>query len=261
MLARFTPRLAAFLIAISLSLPAWALESSVTLFAAASTQPALDALAPAFEAEGMTVRMVYAASSTLARQIAAGAPADIYISANAAWMDDLEHQGLLVHATRSTIATNHLVLIAHAPFDPPLGAVPTAFGPDYPLERLLQGSRLAIADPDHVPAGMYAREALTALGLWQPVQDRLARTQNVTGALLLVARGEARLGIVYASDVARSAAVQALAPLPTDSHTPIVYPTAIIQGHDSRDVRRVFGLLNGPAGHNAFRAAGFGAAP
>jgi molybdate transport system substrate-binding protein len=249
----------AFLIALSPS--ARAMEGTVTIFAAASTQAALDALAPALTDEGAAVRLVYAASSTLAKQIAAGAPADIFISANVAWMDDLDTKGRLVEGTRIVVATNRLVLIA-----PVKGGVPSP-QPQASLQRddpLLQGhddGRLAMADPDHVPAGLYAREALTNLGLWDDVENRLARTQNVTGALLQVARGETPLGIVYASDMARSPDVRAIAFVPLSSHAPITYPAAIIRGHDTPAVRWVFERLNSEAAHRAFSAAGFGAVP
>lgn len=226
---------------------------TVTVFAAASTKPALDALAPTLEAEGIILRLVHAGSSTLARQIIAGAPVDIYISASTAWMDDLEGKGLLVAGTRATVATNRLVLIAHAPQTTPT----VTLGKDFPLANALKDGRLAIADPDNVPAGIYGRDALTALGLWTQVQDRLAVTRDVTGALLLVARGETPLGIVYASDVARTTDVWAFANVPTQSHAAIIYPAAILQGRDNAATRTVLQALTGPSGRAAFKFAGF----
>lgn len=249
-------RLAAFLMTGLLFFPSGPLADSrvtVTVFAAASTKPALDALAPTLEAEGIDLRLVYAGSSTLARQIIAGAPADIYISANAAWMDDLDDKELLVAGTRVTVATNRLVLIAHAPQTAPT----IKLGADFSLADTLNEGRLAMADPDNVPVGIYGRQALAALGLWTSAQDHLAVTSDVNGALLLVARGEAPLGIVYASDVARSADVWIFATFPAESHDPIVYPAAIIQGHDSTAARTVLQALTGPKGRAAFKFAGF----
>lgn len=259
MLPRLMVLWAVFLI--TLSPAARAAEGSVTIFAAASTQAALDALVPALTDEGAAVRLVYAASSTLAKQIAAGAPADIFISANVAWMDDLETKGRLVEGTRTVVATNKLLLIGPVDgtvHDPQ--AQSTLQRRDPRLLGLGDG-RLAIADPGHVPAGLYAREALTNLGLWDDVENRLARTQNVTGALMQVARGEAPLGIVYASDITRSPDVRAIAILPASSHAPITYPAAIIADHDSPAVRRIFERLNSAVAHRAFSAAGFGGTP
>ena len=261
MLARLNAFLVSFLLTMLLTLPALALggalEGAVTVFAAASAKPVLDALDPVLKARGVTLRLVYAGSSTLARQIEAGAPADIYVSANTAWMDYLANEGLLAPATRTNVATNQLVLIARDPLPAPL----MAFGPGYPIASVLRNGRLAIADPDHVPAGLYARQALKAFGMWTEVQDQLALTRDVTGALLLVARGEARLGVVYASDAKRVPDVHVFAPFPEDSHAPIVYPAAIIQGRDSPAARQVLAALVGTEGQAAFRAAGFGAAP
>lgn len=228
-------------------------RATVTIFAAASTKPALDALVPTLEAEGISLRLVYAGSSTMARQIIAGAPVDIYISASAAWMDDLEGKGLLVADSRATIATNRLVLIAHAPQT----TQTVTMNENFPLTTALKDGRLAMADPDNVPAGIYGREALTTLGLWTQVQDRLAVTRDVTGALLLVARGEAPLGIVYASDVARTADVWAFARFPAESHAEIIYPAAILQGRDTATTRAVMQALTGPSGRAAFKFAGF----
>ena len=233
-------------------------DETVTIFAAASTQPVLYALAPLLKQHAITLKTVHAGSSTLARQIEHGAPADIYISANVRWMDHLTDRGVIVYDSKRTVATNQLVLIAGPkPFATPL----MAFGPGYPLDSILQGERLAIADPDHVPAGIYGREALGTMKMWAKVQNNLARTRDVTSALMLVARGEARLGVVYASDAKRSDRVSVFAAFPQRSHSPITYPAAIIRGHDRKAVRTVMNLLTSPEGQTAFRAAGFEGAP
>ena len=233
-------------------------DETVTIFAAASTQPVLEALTPVLKQRAITLKAVHAGSSTLARQIEHGAPADIYISANVRWMDHLTDRGVIVYDSKRTVATNQLVLIAGPkPFATPL----MAFGPGYPLDTVLQGERLAIADPDHVPAGIYGREALGTMKMWAKVQNNLAPTRDVTSALMLVARGEARLGIVYASDAQRSDKVSVFAPFPQRSHSPITYPAAIIRGHDRPAVRTVMNLLTSPEGQAAFIAAGFEGAP
>ncbi|HEY9079978.1 molybdate ABC transporter substrate-binding protein [Magnetovibrio sp.] len=233
-------------------------QKTVTVFAAASTQPALNALVPVLERRGITLKAVHGGSSALARQIEHGAPADIFLSANVRWMDYLTDLGLIIYDSKRTVATNQLVLIA----GPKSFTAPKlAFGPGYPLDAVLQGERLAIADPDHVPAGIYGREALGTLRMWTKVQSNLARTSDVTSALMLVARGEARLGVVYASDVKRSDRVSQFAAFPPSSHSPITYPAAIVRGQDRDAVRTVMNLFISPEGQAAFKAAGFEGAP
>ncbi len=229
----------------------------IMVFAAASTKPVVDALIPQWKRQGLTVRAVYAASSTLARQIIQGAPADIYISANVGWMKAVADKGLLEAGTRTIVATNALVLITSSNSTSPQSVL----GRGYPLKDLLGGGRLAIANPDHVPAGIYGRESLKNLGLWNQVKDHLAPAANVTGALMLVARGEVKLGLVYASDARRGANVKVFATVPNSSHSPIAYPAAILKGHASAPTRAAFAMLSGAAGQAAFMKAGFKKAP
>lgn len=236
-------------------------DRAVTVFAAASTKPFLDALAPLLKQRNIVLKTVHAGSSVLARQIERGAPADIFISANVRWMDRLTDQDLVVLSSKRIIAHNQLVLISSTHFAATQSAKDKLLTPNFPLRTLLQGEHLAIADPDHVPAGIYAHDSLTTLKLWPQVQDRLARTQNVTGALMMVARGEAPLGIVYASDVNRSDKVSLFAAFPTYSHSPITYPAAIVLGHDRGEVREVLNLLTSPQGQTAIMAAGFEGVP
>lgn len=238
------------------SVPARA-QGPVLIYAAASTQPVIDALIPVFKSRGLDVVPVYGGSATLARQIELGAGADVYITANARWMDYLAARDFLAPTTRQDIATNQLVLIAHEPLPAPL----MVFGPGYPLAAVLGDGRLAIAAPDHVPAGQYGKQALQHLGAWDAVKDRLAPTKDVTGALMLVARGEARLGVVYLSDVGRTDAVHLFQPFAPDSHDPIVYQGALTQGKDAESLRGLMDVLVGPEGQAAFRAAGFGGKP
>jgi len=238
----------------ALSVPASAQEP-VTVFAATSLTDAFEAIGALHQAAtGQPVRFSFAASSTLARQIEAGAPAQIYASANERWMDHVEEQGLIEPGTRVSPIGNSLVLIA--PADSPLDTVEIDAGTD--LTALLRpGERIAIADPDHTPVGLYAREAMTTLGLWAAAEERLARTSEVRAALALVAAGEAPLGIVYATDAAISDGVRVVGRFPEDSHAPIAYPFAIIAGQDTPAVRAVYDTLLGPEAQAVFETAGF----
>ncbi len=241
---------------------AWASSShareTVTIFAAASTQPALEALRPVLSERGIELRTVYAGTSALVRQITHGAPADVFISANIHWTDYLMDQGKVAPGSRRIIAYNRLVLITSPR---PFAAPEMAFGEGYPLDQVLGEERLAIADPGHVPAGIYAREALTSLRMWNKIKDKLAHTQDVTGALLMVDRGEARMGIVYATDVRRSPRIGVLATFPAHTHSPITYFAMRITGRNSQVAQTVLEFLSGPEGRKAFTAAGFGEAP
>lgn len=219
----------------------------VLAFAAASTQPVMDALQPILKARGIDVRIVYGGSSTLARQIENGAGADIFISANVKWMDFLDQHGLIESATRKTIASNRLVMIAA----PGVKADAASWPQD------LQGGRLAIADPAHVPAGLYGRQALENLGLWADLEPHIAPTKDVTGALMLVARGEAPLGIVYLSDTRRAPSVRIVTVFPTNTHAPIAYQGAILKGRTTATAKAVLDVLSTPEGQDAFTAAGF----
>jgi len=244
------------LMILAAALPVRAMER-VTVYAAASTQPVIDALIPVMEQRGLAISAVYAGSATLARQIELGASADAYITANGQWMDYLAERDLLAPSTRRDIAANRLVLISHEP----LPAPQMVFGPGYPLATILGDGRLALGSPDFVPAGRYAKEALTAIGAWDDLKDRLAPTKDVTGALMLVARGEARLGVVYLSDVRRTSDVQIFQIFSSDSHSPIVYQAAITKDNATDGLREFLDVLSGPEGQAAFLAAGFGGKP
>ncbi len=230
----------------------------VTVYSAASTQAVMEIIAKQLESDGIEVRMVYGASSTLARQIEHGAPADIYLSANPKWMDYLTKQELIEKAHTQTVAQNALVMVrGPKPFPAPM----MVFGEGYPLKSVLQDHHLAIADPSHVPAGIYAKEALSKLNLWDQVQDRIAPARDATGTLMLVARGQARLGIVYASDTKRTDQVHIFAPIPTDTHSPIRYLVSIIKGKARPSVLKVLEFMRGPQGQAVFVEAGFREAP
>ena len=196
----------------------------VTVFAAASLKDAFDEIARDYETEaGVQVVVSLAASSALAKQIENGAPADVFISADHDWMDYLAARKLIDPATRFDLVKNALVLIA-----PKESRVEVVIKPGFPLAQLLGGERLAIADPDYVPAGRYAKAALQSLKVWDSVQDRLARADNVRVALAFVSRGEAPLGIVYLSDALAEPKVRIVGEFPPDSHPPIIYPAAVV---------------------------------
>jgi molybdate transport system substrate-binding protein len=231
-------------------LAAWPVAAAdLTVFAAASLRGALDeAVAIWSEASGRTAAISYAGSSALARQIEAGAPADVFVSANVDWMDALAVQGLILPATRTDLAGNDLVLVAGADATP------------FPLEELpgrLGDGRLAMALHGAVPAGIYGRQALTSLGLWDALSDRVAQADNVRAALAYVAAGEAPYGIVYASDAAAEPRVTVVATFPPESHDQIVYPAAVVAGGDRALAATLLDHLGAEASRAVFRRYGF----
>jgi molybdate transport system substrate-binding protein len=198
--------------------------ADVRVFAAASLREAMDAQAQRFEADtGNKVAVVYGGSNALARQIEAGAPAQIFISADEDWMDYLERRGLLLAGTRSNLLGNTLVLIATASSKQAL-----RIAPGFSLAEALGNGKLAMANPDSVPAGKYGKSALEALGKWKSVEKQVVRTDNVRAALALVARGEAAFGIVYSTDALAERSVRIVDSFPESTHAPIVYPAALI---------------------------------
>ncbi|WP_420143422.1 molybdate ABC transporter substrate-binding protein [Sphingobium sp.] len=213
-----------------------------TVLAAASMQEAMTAVADRWAALGHPRPVLsFAGSSALARQIKAGAPADLFISADEEWMTDVERAGFVVRGTRANVAGNRLVLIT-----PARNPVRLRIARGMPIARALGRGRLAMANPDAVPAGKYGKAALTSLGVWPQVAGRIARGDNVRSALTLVARGEAPLGIVYATDVRAATGVQVAGTFPANSHAPIRYPIARLSGcrhRDAESLRRF--LLSG----------------
>lgn len=195
---------------------------TLTVFAAASLKNAFDEIGEAFTAEtGVEVVFSFAGTSALARQIEQGAPADVFVSANRQWVNYLSERGVINRASTTNFASNNLVLIAPiaSSFEAPLDLASA----DDLLAALGEDGRLAVAMVDAVPAGIYAREAMESLGIWDVLQDHLAQSDNVRSALFFVARGEAPLGIVYASDAVADANVQIVGRFPDGSHTPISY--------------------------------------
>lgn len=244
----------AALAALALCLPVAALASPATIFAAASLQPALDQMARDGVLGTPAPKLVYAASSALARQIENGAPADLFISADERWMDDAAKHDAIVPATRTSLLGNALVLIA--PKDSQAG-LDFAHGAAPWLTNLGRDGCLAIALPDSVPAGIYAKQSLVKLGLWNALEPRMAMSRDVRAALNLVVLRQCPLGIVYRSDAVSEPRVRVVTAFPAGSHRPIVYPVAIVAGHDSADTRALLQALQSARARAVFRRWGF----
>ncbi|NJM30008.1 MAG: molybdate ABC transporter substrate-binding protein [Rhizobiales bacterium] len=248
-----TARRSILAVALFATLAASALAEEVKVFAAASLKSALDEIALAFEAEGSVKTVpVYAASSALAKQIEEAAPADIFISADEAWMDYLEDNRLIAKDTRINLLGNTLVLIA-----PKDSAKPFALQAGADLAAALGDGRLAVAEVKSVPAGKYAKAALEKLGLWDGVAGKLAMAANVRAALTLVAKGEAPLGIVYRSDAKANPGVAVIAEFPEGSHPPIVYPAARIASSTNPDAQEFLDFLSTSTSKQIFIKQGF----
>ena len=226
----------------------------VVVFAAASTTDALTEAGKLFTAKsGHTIKPSFASSSTLAKQIEQGAPAHVFVSANEKWADYLEQKKLLAAGTRTSLLGNSVVLIAPAGSDSPDLKIEKGFD----LVAALKGGRLSVGDPDHVPAGIYAKEALTSLGVWAVLEPKLARMNDVRSALALVERGEAPFGIVYGTDAAITKGVKVVGTFPADSHKPVSYPVALISGKDSPAAKDFLGFLKSDPAKAVFRKYGF----
>ena len=225
----------------------------ILIMAAASLKTALDQVAHDWTARtGQRVTISYSASSAAARQIEAGAPADIFASADLDWMDYLEQKHLIESATRANVVANTLVLIAGR--DEPTDL---KIAPGFDLAAALGSSRLATGDPASVPAGRYARAALTSLGVWDTVADKIAAADNVRSALQFVARGEAKFGIVYGSDAIAEPGVKVIGTFPASSHAPIVYPFAAVASANNAAARQFLAHLKTPEAEKIFIAQGF----
>jgi molybdate transport system substrate-binding protein len=237
-----------------LLLPFAAQAQEVTVFAAASLTDAMQDISAQWVAAGHPKLVLsFGASSTLARQIEQGAPANVFASADEKWMDYLAEKKLIVAGTRKDLLGNDLVLVVSS--DKPMHVTISKI---FDLVALLGANgRLATGDPAHVPAGIYAGQALKSLGLWDSVSPRLARTADVRGALLLVERGEAPAGIVYATDAAVSKAVMIAGTFPADSHDPISYPFAVTKSGDTAEARALLTFLSSAPARAVFARRGF----
>ena len=228
------------------------------VFAAASLKPALDKIIATPEIRSLgDIKATYAASSQLARQIEAGAPATLFISADEDWMNYVAKRQQIIVGTRIDLLGNALVLIA-----PKQSTLQLAIAPGFDLAGALgPNGHLALAEPNSVPAGKYAKAALAKLGVWDKVESRIVAADNVRAALNFVARNEVPLGIVYRSGAVSEPAVRVDATVPADSHAAIVYPAAIVAGHDSPEARRLLDALHAAPEQAICRDHGFDAPP
>jgi molybdate transport system substrate-binding protein len=233
---------------------AHAQSKEVVVFAAASLKNALDAAAAGFAKDTgrPTPKISYAASNTLAKQIEAGAPADVFLSADLDWMDYLASKDLIRPDTRVNLLGNRLVLIA-----PKDATVSLTIGSGFDLATALGSGKLAMANVDAVPAGKYGKAALERFGVWEAVKSQVAQADNVRGALLLVSRGEAPLGIVYQTDAAADPNVKIVGVFPEDSHPPIIYPMAVTKDSTHADAVAFVTYLRSGASKPAFEKQGF----
>lgn len=224
----------------------------VVVFAAASMKNALDAIAADFTAAtGHDVAISYAGSSQLAQQIIQGAPADIFVSASASWMDEVEKAGLVVPGKRRDLVSNTLVLVGQA------GAADVSLGADTDLKGTLGEGKLAMALVDAVPAGQYGKAALENLDLWSTVEGNVAQADNVRAALALVSTGEAPYGIVYATDAQAEPEVRVVSEFPVGSYPEVVYPGAILTGSKDAADKAFFETMASDAGNARFAEQGF----
>jgi molybdate transport system substrate-binding protein len=229
--------------------------AGLTVFAAASLTDALNDVGHLWEAQGHKIVFSYASSSTLAKQIDAGAPADIFASADEKWMDDVAKSRHILAETRVDLLGNALVLV-----EPKTSLHPVTLAPGLNLAPVLGASgRLAVGDPTHVPAGIYAKQALEKLGAWDGVKDRLAPAESVRAALRLVEIGEAPAGIVYATDIKTLPSVSIAGTFPPASHDPITYPFAVVKGGNTKEAKSFLAFLHSPQAQDVFQHYGFSA--
>ena len=228
--------------------------STVTTFAAASLTNAFQDIGKAYEAKGKPApRFSFAASSALAKQMEAGAPASIFASADLKWMDYTDGKGLTLKNTRVVPIGNALVLVAPAD-----KAQPVAISKGMDIEALLGANgRIATGLTDSVPVGIYAKTAFTTLGLWDKVAPRIVGAESVRAALTLVERGEVPYGVVYATDAAIAKNVKVVAVFPADSHPPVEYPFALVKGQDTPAAKDFFAFLTGPEAKEIYKKYGF----
>lgn len=252
---RLMRALSTFAIATCLTIaPALVSAADVTVFAAASLKEAMDDQAKKFEAStGNKVIVSYGASNALAKQIEAGAPADIFISADLDWMNYIDQKRLLAPNTRFDLLRNTLVLIA-----PASSVSALRIGPNFGLAAALGNEKLAMANPDSVPAGKYGKRALEKLGVWPSVEKQVARAENVRAALVLVSRGEAPFGIVYRTDALADKGVRIVDPFPLDTHPPIVYPAALLAASKSAAAKPLLDYLRSVPARAVWEKYGFG---
>jgi molybdate transport system substrate-binding protein len=237
--------------------PTRANADDLLVFAAASLKNAMDDAVSAFEqGGGAKVNVSYGASSALAKQLEAGAPADMFISADLDWMDFAQQHALIQATTRKNLLGNRLVMVAPAD-----STLKVDIAPNFPLAKLLGDGRLSMADPDSVPAGKYGKAALEKLGVWSTVEGKVARAENVRAALFFVARAEAPLGIVYQTDAAAEKGVKIAGVFPENTHPPIVYPIALTSSSKNPAAAKFLAFLESSAATPLFKKQGFTVLP
>lgn len=226
----------------------------LVVFAAASLKNALDEAAAGYARESgkPAPKISYAGSNALAKQIEAGAPAGVFISADLDWMDYLAQKNLIRLETRVNLLANRLVLVA-----PKDTSLTITLAPGLDLAGALKGGKLAMANVDAVPAGKYGKTALEKLGAWEGVKGSVAQTDNVRAALLLVSRGEAPLGIVYQTDAKSDPNVRIVGTFPEDRHPPVVYPAAVLKETAHPEAAAFLAYLRSPAARSVFEKQGF----
>jgi molybdate transport system substrate-binding protein len=233
--------------------PAQAQGGDLVVFAAASMKNALDSVNAQWKKEtGKSAKISYASSSALAKQIENGAPAQVFISADLAWMDYIAKKNLVRADTRSNLLGNRIVLIA-----PKDQAKAVDIKPGFDLAKVIGDGRLAMANVDSVPAGKYGKASLEKLGIWPSVAGKLAQAENVRAALLLVSRGEAPAGIVYQTDAASDKGVIIIGRFPEDTHPPIIYPIALMAGATHPDAAALLAYIKSAKAKPLFEAEGF----
>ena len=233
--------------------PAAAQGKDPLVFAAASLKNALDEIAGQWQRQsGKKAVISYGASNNLIKQIEAGAPADIFISADLDWMDYGQQKNLIKPDTRVNLLGNRLVLIT-----PKDASLNINIQPGFDLAAALKGGRLSMANVEAVPAGKYGKAALEKLGAWDGVKDKIAQAENVRAALLFVARGEAPLGIVYQTDAASDPNVKIVGTFPENTHPPIIYPIALTRESNNHDAVALLNFIRSPAARPAFERQGF----
>ena len=254
MRTRLRPALAAFALAFAAVIaPPPAAAEDVLVFAAASLKNALDDASASYQQHGgAKINVSYAASSALAKQIESGAPADIFISADLDWMNDVQQHGGIQAPTRANFLGNVLVMV-----EPADSSAQIEIKPGFALAAALGDGRLAMADPDAVPAGKYGKAALQKLGVWDSVENKVARAEDVRAALLFVSRKEAPFGIVYQTDAAADKGVKIAAVFPQDTYPPIIYPIALTANSKNPDAAKFLAFLRSDTAKSFFEKQGF----
>ncbi|HEY3919751.1 MAG TPA: molybdate ABC transporter substrate-binding protein [Stellaceae bacterium] len=249
---RLVPAILGLAFGLTVLAPA-AFADDVLVFAAASLKNALDdAIAGFAKSGGGTVKASYAASSALAKQIDAGAPADIFISADPDWMNNVQKNNAIKTDTRFDFLSNVLVLV-----EPADSNMQVDIKPGFPLASMLGSNKLAMADPDAVPAGKYGKAALQKLGVWDAVESKVARAEDVRAALLFVDRKEAPFGVVYQTDAAADTGVKIAAVFPADTYPPIIYPAAITASSKNPEAVKFLAYIHSDAAKPFFTKQGF----